>query len=88
MSDIFQYAGTVSHGTLRAEDLIFKFAEVLRELNQAKYAKLALRQPDDLDEYVVELADALNEEAPVGYYFGAHEGDGSDFGFWEVDADQ
>ena len=28
------------------------------------------------------LMDALNEQAPFGLYFGAHQGDGSDFGFW------
>jgi hypothetical protein len=28
------------------------------------------------------LFDALNENAPDGYYFGALDGDGSDFGFW------
>lgn len=36
-------------------------------------------------EFVNELQDALNEHAPAGYYFGAHEGDGSDFGFWETE---
>jgi len=29
--------------------------------------------------------DALNEYAPDGYYFGAIEGDGSDFGFWAIE---
>ena len=32
--------------------------------------------------YVDELIDALNCYAPHGFYFGAHPGDGSDFGFW------
>ena len=40
----------------------------------------------ELGEYVTDvindLMDALNEYAPTGYYFGAIEGDGSDFGFW------
>ena len=28
------------------------------------------------------VMDALNDCAPEGMYFGAHPGDGSDFGFW------
>jgi len=31
-----------------------------------------------------ELFDVLNAYAPEGYYFGAHPGDGSDFGYWEI----
>jgi hypothetical protein len=30
------------------------------------------------------LDNKLNDHAPDGYYFGAHEGDGSDFGFWRM----
>ena len=32
-----------------------------------------------------ELFDTLNNYAPEGYYFGAHEGDGSDFGYWKIE---
>ena len=31
-----------------------------------------------------ELFDILNNYAPEGYYFGAHPGNGSDFGFWVI----
>lgn len=31
-----------------------------------------------------ELFDVLNSYAPEGFYFGAHEGDGSAFGYWET----
>jgi hypothetical protein len=38
--------------------------------------------PEFIDEIVSELCDILNDYAPDFCYFGAHEGDGSDFGFW------
>ena len=34
-----------------------------------------------------ELFDRLNDYAPESHYFGAHVGDGSDFGFWEYQED-
>ncbi len=91
--------GSISHGTLRAEDLLEAFANELddllwhqsrrfprreyRALIRAAYRMLrAPELPDDAGDLVNELQDALSEFAPPYCYFGAHEGDGSDFGFW------
>lgn len=41
-----------------------------------------LKDEQDAAEMVDELIDALEEFAPPYCYFGATEGDGSDFGFW------
>lgn len=100
----------VSKATLREEDLIQAFTEVLEDLNPEKAGKLRKEYEDvydaletaleeeifphfsfgdnpDLFEatlYLIEaLADALEEEAPDGCYFGTLEGDSSCFGFWE-----
>jgi hypothetical protein len=85
-------AGTVSHGTLRTEDLIESFtAELARHTcyTDAPLLREAQRYLDGCpvsDEEACEildaLFDALNDIAPEGMHFGALEGDGSDFGFW------
>jgi hypothetical protein len=48
-----------------------------QEIEYGEKAELA-------SEVIAALIDALDEEAPEGLYFGAIEGDGSDFGFWPV----
>jgi hypothetical protein len=95
-------AGTVSHGTLRTGDLIGAFASELSRHTIYTNAPLIVeanlwldREASDMAAYyedagpelVNALIDALNDIAPEGMYFGAHEGDGSDFGFWHVDDD-
>ena len=37
---------------------------------------------DEMNFFIEELFDTLDGYAPEGYYFGAHPGDGSDYGFW------
>jgi hypothetical protein len=88
--------GSVSHGTLRTPDLIEAFLSEIRSIERAAETSLlpspvaaaaeqAIEAEDDSEqaqETLVELADALNLAAPFGYVFGAHPGDGSDFGFW------
>ena len=88
--------GTVIHGTLRTEDLVPAFLEELKTLDPDRAASYFERIPaealEDEDHIwwqtgeamwmVEELFDILNEYAPPFCYFGANEGDGSDFGFW------
>jgi len=93
---------SVSHGTLRNQDLIPAFLEAVSHLAPAVYEQMTMgifpavpqyAQEDDDHEWwytetaywvLEQLDDVLNDYAPDGYYFGAHEGDGSDFGFWKI----
>lgn len=109
--------GTISHGTLRTEDLLSTFISELESLmliNGNYFAQPLNRSHRDrltrmigdaqdcfdengedisdeekqqiaLDLVSLEMPDALNEFAPPYCYFGAHPGDGSDFGFWPME---
>jgi hypothetical protein len=105
--------GSVSHGTMRTEDLIPTFLTELR--NQVRTPgndRLRRKQHFQLirdierrmkgesyedskmvtagqsgresfaDEDLGDLFDALREYAGPYFYFGAHPGDGSDYGYW------
>lgn len=89
--------GSISHGTLRTPDLLEAFAnelewlttsanELVEEaravltLDRAGWSELA--DSEEASDLVSSMVDALNELAPAYCYFGANEGDGSDFGFW------
>ena len=100
--------GSISHGTMRNEDLLFSFADELeyhlkrqpRSFKRAAYRKLINEARRYLgsetefyhrastthtlaaDDCVYALFDTLDEFAPPYAYFGANEGDGSDYGFW------
>ena len=81
----FKYFGTVSHGTLNTADLIERFATVLYDISPwARDTYFHNETPEDLNdpEFLAGLIDVLDAYAPDGFYFGAHQGDGSDFGFW------
>lgn len=92
-----QYAeiGSVSTGTMRAEDLIPCFAHEMLALAKRtgsaddSYQTLA-KEASDISDFGSDdaaavldaLFDAMQDFAPPYAYFGAHPGDGADYGFW------
>lgn len=84
--------GSISSGTMRSEDLIPDFAWVLNQLADGKEHIRLIWEAGEItdfdseyaDEILSELMDALNEYAPPYCYFGSHEGDGADYGFWPI----
>lgn len=86
--------GTISHGTMLARHLVPRFLSALRAVNPALADALDQDMPasyesEAMDYWLSEvLWDVMNDHCPEGHYFGAHPGDGSDYGVWAVeDAD-
>ena len=91
----------VSEGTLRSEDLIPVLLNVCQALEvegvDAMRDEFVRLLDDDgevspycdesASELTNELMDKINDACPANLYFGAHEGDGACFGFWEIEVD-
>lgn len=83
--------GSISSGTMRPEDLIPVFLEALRTVrgsvpkdlyNLGRAFQTGKLDAIHTDELRAELENALSEFAPPYAYFGAHDGNDSDYGFW------
>ncbi len=73
---------SLSEGTLIEEDIFKSVKLLLPKEIQNDFLNCIDREEKC---YIMEnIFDYLNEIAPEGCYFGAHEGNGSDFGFWEI----
>lgn len=91
--------GSVSHATANPQHLIPKFlalaatltttAGEVRDLDEIRtnMTEPGYYDSDTAQMDLEELFDLLNEAAPEGFYFGAHPGDGADFGFWAFEED-
>lgn len=85
--------GSVSSGTMRPEDLVHAFLNALDNIRLTQEERKQVRavvasgsrrpgNHDSIDEDLSTLFDILNNHCPDYCYFGAHEGDGADYGCW------
>lgn len=86
---------SVSHGTMRPQDLIPRYMNAIRDTPE--YLQIMHVVPTHAFEddgaawwdsenaafFLEDLTDTLENYAPKGYYFGSHPGDGSDYGYWK-----
>lgn len=81
--------GSISHGTLKSEDLAAAIADALASVGHAE-SEMLMRElrgvangnVEDDGEIVSDGIDAMQEHAPMFCYAGMHPGDGSDLGIW------
>lgn len=88
---------SISHGTMRTQDLIPAFMEVIHDtpeyvqlMNAVPFHALedksaAWWDSEEASQLLESLFDTLDGYSPEGYSFGSHPGDGSDYGYWETD---
>lgn len=99
LTNEFLKNASLSSGTMRTADLIPAFMHFLESNARDKHALMIIEynatelsgenltneQQEQADYMLEELFNTINSIAPKGYYFGAHPGDGTDYGFWEAE---
>ena len=99
---VYEKGNVVSQATLREYDLYHTFCDALiaanvdpdeetmayYDLDEEEWGMISDREIETASAILnEELFQALDKLAPEGCYFGAHEGDGSLFGFWALPDD-
>ncbi len=89
---------SISEGTLNDLHLLQAFADFLEPHRLTAEALAFIEKgeenwtEEDKEEIAFlineEMFDAIDERSPEGYHFSAHEGNGSDFGFWQDEEEE